>query len=100
CVDAQDDVKQRAANFLARVGLTIPPTGQGEDQWVALCEVKARITDAELTEKRVTQTCTKTTGGEILEIRVIRRAAWRCSWSTESYSSGTLLNYQQTLASQ
>ncbi|UJR38755.1 hypothetical protein I4U23_031420 [Adineta vaga] len=99
-ISAQGDVKERAANFLARVGLTIPPQGVGEDTWIALCEVKARITDAGISPKRDTRTCTKTTGGEILETRVIRREEWRCSWSTESYSSGTLLNYQNTLVNQ
>ncbi|UJR07123.1 hypothetical protein I4U23_011411 [Adineta vaga] len=99
-ISAQDDVKERATNFLARAGLTIPPQGLDEDKWITLCEVRARIANAGIKPKTDTQTCTKTTGGEILEMRVIRREEWSCSWSTESYSSGTLLNYQNTLVDQ
>ncbi|CAF0927257.1 unnamed protein product [Adineta ricciae] len=99
-VNAQGDVKERATSFLARVGLTIPPQGVDEDKWITLCEVKARIADAGIKPKTDTQTCTKTANGEILETRVVRREEWRCSWSTESYASGTLLNYQNTIINQ
>ncbi|CAF1169696.1 unnamed protein product [Adineta steineri] len=90
-----------AQQYLTQAGLRFPSNGKDEDKWITLCAVKARVANTGISEKKDIQRCTTTTGGEILEIRVVdTEHNFRCGWRTETYAANTLLNYKQLITNQ
>ena len=97
--DCTVDGPARAVEFLSQIGLIVPPVGNG-DRWITLCQVQARVATSGLTEKIDIQTCTKTARGEIKETRVKVNVEWRCEYAADIYASGTMITYQNNVASQ
>jgi hypothetical protein len=96
---AYDSVQALVEEFLAKVNLTIPPTGTGY-KWMTLCTLKANAENG-LQENDDTQACTYTAHGEIQEVRVKEDAAIsRCSYNDELYASGTMLTYENEISNQ
>jgi hypothetical protein len=96
---ANDSVLALVEEFLAKVNLTIPPTGTGY-KWMTLCQLTARAENG-LQENQDTQSCTYTAHGEVQEVRVKQDvASSRCSSNDELYASGTMLTYENYVSNQ
>lgn len=99
--DENSEYEQVARKYLKNAGLNIPAKGEGSEQWITLCTVKARVASTSWSTTHDVKRCTATVGGEILETRVAETEEnWKCGWRNEVYTSNTLLNYKETINNQ
>ena len=94
-----NNITDRATKFLTQIGLTIPPSGKGEN-WITLCAVKVHIHQYGSKRKSYERTCKKTVRGEIKETRVIVNVKKNCIYNIERYTSGETLSQQEIIVNQ